>query len=210
MTFSLGSTPRSLVKYNDQSISAITEIASGAKDDMVLLSTTTASDASDLSITSDIDSTYPIYIIKTINLFSHTDDRAILFNFTTDGTNWNVTKTGSIFEAIHSEADDDLTFRYGPSEGGLAQGTGGSSLMGDIIRDADGCGVCIFRLYNPASTVFVKHYMADVQFTHSAVRTYNRYAAGYANTTSAITGVRFLMNTGNIDAGDFCLYGITT
>ena len=66
MTFSLGSTPRSLVKYNDQSISAITEIASGAKDDMVLLSTTTASDASDLSITSDIDSTYPIYIIKTV------------------------------------------------------------------------------------------------------------------------------------------------
>ena len=42
MTFSLGSTPRSLVKYNDQSISAITDIAASAKDAMVLIKTLTA------------------------------------------------------------------------------------------------------------------------------------------------------------------------
>ena len=39
MTFSLGSTPRSLVKYNDKSIAAITDIAASAKDAMVLIKT---------------------------------------------------------------------------------------------------------------------------------------------------------------------------
>ncbi len=44
MTFSLGSTPRSLVKYNDQSLSTITEVGSGAgvTDDMVLIKELTA------------------------------------------------------------------------------------------------------------------------------------------------------------------------
>jgi hypothetical protein len=33
--------------------------------------------------------------------------------------------------------------------------------------------------------------------------------AGYFNTTSAIDAVQFKMSTGNIDAGDICLYGIS-
>jgi len=32
--------------------------------------------------------------------------------------------------------------------------------------------------------------------------------AGYGNTTSAVDAVQFSMNSGNIDAGDICLYGI--
>jgi hypothetical protein len=34
------------------------------------------------------------------------------------------------------------------------------------------------------------------------------HAAGYCNTTTAIDGVQFKMSSGNIDAGDICLYGI--
>ena len=34
------------------------------------------------------------------------------------------------------------------------------------------------------------------------------YSAGYANTTSAVNGVKFLVNSGNIDAGTIKLYGI--
>ena len=34
------------------------------------------------------------------------------------------------------------------------------------------------------------------------------YGAGYCNTTSAITGIRILYNSGNIDSGTFKLYGI--
>jgi hypothetical protein len=36
----------------------------------------------------------------------------------------------------------------------------------------------------------------------------NAFCAGYGNTTSAVDGVQFAMSSGNIDAGDICLYGI--
>jgi hypothetical protein len=34
------------------------------------------------------------------------------------------------------------------------------------------------------------------------------FTAGYCNTTSAIDAIQFKMSSGNIDAGDICLYGI--
>ena len=33
-------------------------------------------------------------------------------------------------------------------------------------------------------------------------------SAGYFNTQSAIDDIQFKMSSGNIDAGDICLYGI--
>ena len=161
--------------------------------------------------TSDVvlDNTYKEYLFIINNVHpGATSEVNFMFNFTIDGTNWNVTKTGTMFETFHNENDGLTMFRYGPAEGALAQGTGDSLLMGSVMRDADGCGVGIFRLFNPASTTFVKHYIANVQYAHTSPRSYQRLAAGYANTTSAITGVRFLMNTGNIDSGTISLYGI--
>ena len=189
-------------------------MASGFGGSMVFIKKLTASSSATLSFihgTADVvlDSTYKEYLFTINNVHpSATGEVNFMFNFTTDGTNFNVTKTGSMFEALHNEADSITLLRYGPSSGGLAQGTGDSLLMGDIMRDADGSGVCMFRLFNPASTTFVKHYIANIQYTHNSARSYNRYAGGYANTTSPILGIRFKMNTGNIDAGDICLYGI--
>jgi hypothetical protein len=34
------------------------------------------------------------------------------------------------------------------------------------------------------------------------------YMGGYFNTTADITAMQFKMSSGNIDAGDICLYGI--
>ena len=42
----------------------------------------------------------------------------------------------------------------------------------------------------------------DGDFNH------NVFTTGYFNTTSAITGIRFSMDSGDIDSGDICLYGI--
>ena len=41
-----------------------------------------------------------------------------------------------------------------------------------------------------------------------SVKTRDVFTAGYFNTTSAINAIQFKINTGNIDAGDICLYGI--
>ena len=202
--------------FNNDSFNSVTTVPDGSVEtgSMVFIKKLTASGSANLTFihgTADVvlDSTYKEYVFTINNVHpSAASEVDFMFNFTTDGTNFNVTKTGSMFEALHMEDNSNALLRYGPASGALAQGTGDSLLMGDIMRDADGCGVCMFRLFNPSSTTFVKHYIADIQYTHNSARSYNRYAGGYANTTSAITGVRFKMNTGNIDTGDICLYGI--
>ena len=52
----------SLVKHNNNSISAITTPGNLAQGKMTLLQTQTASSSASISFTSNIDSTYPIYM----------------------------------------------------------------------------------------------------------------------------------------------------
>ena len=63
-------------------------------------------------------------------------------------------------------------------------------------------------LFNPSSTTFVKHFLAITQIAELNENTVNVFSSGYGNTTSAINAVQFQMDSGNIDSGDICLYGI--
>jgi hypothetical protein len=38
---------------------------------------------------------------------------------------------------------------------------------------------------------------------------YDNFCSGYINTTSAIDEIQFKMSSGNMDAGDICLYGLS-
>ena len=50
--------------------------------------------------------------------------------------------------------------------------------------------------------------MGTTNFVHAADYSVQCFIAGYFNTTSAIDAIQFKMSSGNIDAGDICLYGI--
>ena len=65
-------------------------------------------------------------------------------------------------------------------------------------------------LFNPSSTTFVKHFLIRNQTSNNSDRSRELYCAGYFNTTADITAIQFKMASGNIDAGDICLYGLTT
>jgi hypothetical protein len=66
----------------------------------------------------------------------------------------------------------------------------------------------LLHLFNPSSTTFVKHFIANTKSLSSDDFSQNWFVAGYCNTTSAIDAIQFKMSSGNIDAGDICLYGI--
>ena len=84
-----------LVKYNNNSISSVTSLASMASGDLKLLSTNNiTSGVSSSSFTSNIDSTYDTYIFKFISMHPASDSVSFTFNGSTDGgSNYNVTKT---------------------------------------------------------------------------------------------------------------------
>ena len=204
-----------LVKYNNNSISAVTSAAAIPSGAMTLIKTLTASSSATLSFvhgSSDVvlDSTYPIYVFKFINMHPATNNVDFMFNLSVDsGSNYNVTKTSSAFRAHHNEADDGTPFVRYETTADLAQSTAFQGLTREDLGNANDKSVSGFlHLFNPSSTTFVKHFMATTQSVHEADSSDENFVAGYGNTTSAVDAVQFKMSSGNIDSGKIKLYGI--
>ena len=128
------------------------------------------------------------------------------FQGSTDGgSSYGVTMTTTFFQAYHNEADSATALAYSAGND-IVQGTGFQRLM-KITTDNDfNCGGTL-TLFNPSSTTFVKHFISNCN-GNNASYSQNEFSAGYFNTTSDIDAVQFRMASGNIDAGDICLYGI--
>ena len=153
------------------------------------------------------DGTYKEYVFKFINIHPNADGPDYTFNVSIDsGSNYNVTKTSTQFNARQSEGDS-TGFSY-ISGNDLAQGTGFQ-----IIGDGVGAGndeslVGTLQLFDPSSTTFVKHFIARINNYRTNDNSYDVFTAGYANTTSAVNAIQFKFGSGNIDTGTIKMYGI--
>ena len=179
----------SVLFCNNNSLSAITTKPSGLSGGtMNLISTQTASSSATISFTSGIDSTYDEYVFKFYDMHPATDAVKGKFNFSTDGTNFNVTKTTTGFYAGHTEADA-TGFGF---DSALAQSTSDGFLSGGTVGNADDeCLVGSFFLFAPSSTTYVKHFMAVTNISQDNDNSNNCYTAGYFNTTSDIDAMSF-------------------
>lgn len=198
-----------LIKYNNQSLSAITSLPSAIPTGKLkLISSQTASNSASISFTTGLNSTYKVYKFVFVNIRPRTTNAEFQFNMSTDsGSNYNVTKTTTSFRAIHNEGD---TFAYLEYNTGmdLAQSTSDQYLTGggNNTNSDDNISGSL-TLFNPASTTYVKHFIATVNNVTSSPYLGNNYFAGYGNTTSAINALIFRMDSGNID-GTIYLYAI--
>jgi len=204
-----------LVKYNNNSISSITAASSLPTGAMTLIKSQTASSSATISFvhgTSDVvlDSTYPIYLFKFINIHPSNDGVDFTFQGSTNtGSSYGVAATGTYFNSYHNEGDSGAALAYEPVAD-IAQGTGEIELIREekLSADNDHCGCGELWLFSPSSTTFVKHYMARTQANHSADYSMDSFIGGYFNSTSAIDAIRFSVNSGNMATGTFKLYGI--
>jgi hypothetical protein len=200
-----------LVKLNNRGVRSATTFGSiSALGEMRFISKQTASSSATISFTSGIDSTYKEYLFTFNNIHPATDD--VVFTFQTDtgtNTNYNQAVTSTNFATQHGESDSPTELSYVDNRD-QAQGTAFQPLSGhnDLGNDNDQCLSGYLHLFNPASTTFVKHFIATTNQAGFENRSVNSFIAGYFNTTTAITRVQFKMDSGNIDAGDICLYGI--
>ena len=196
-----------LVKYNNNSLSSVTSAANFPAGAMTLISTTTASSDSTISITSGIDSTYPIYVFKFISVHPSADNVHFRVNFRDGGSSYDATKTTTYFRAYHDEADSSTSLAYSAGND-LAQGTGVQNLTEGQGNGNDESFSGEMLFFNPSSTTFVKHFISRLQSYNQADISYESYVSGYCNVTAAIDGVQFTMTSGDIDAGTIKLYGI--
>ena len=204
-----------LVKYNNNSISAITTAGQLATGGMVLIKEQTASSSATISFVDGtdsvvLDSTYPIYKFEFINIHPSADGSAFTFQANASGgSGYNETITSTQFQAYHKEDGSASGIGYN-SGNDQAQGTSFQKLNGNIDSANDASGSGYLHLFNPSSTTFVKHFMAVMVEPEDGSPTpaANLYTAGYFNTTSAIDEIQFKMSSGNIDSGTIKLYGI--
>jgi hypothetical protein len=201
-----------LVKYNNNSISAITAASSLPTGAMTLIKEQTASSSATISFvdgTSDVvlDSTYPIYLFKFINIHPATDSTAFQVNFRDGGSSYDATKTTTyvLCKLLEDNSGDELSYKTGLD---LAQSTAVQKLTVDVDNANDASQSGEMWLFNPSSTTFVKHFMSRVQTMQTNSGSMENYTAGYCNVTAAIDGVQFSMSSGNMDAGTIKLYGI--
>ena len=207
----------SLVFLNNRAVRSATAFGSIGTGSMVFIKKLTASSSSTLTFhngTSDVvlDSTYKEYLFTFNNIHPSAESDLLFQANVSGGADFNETITSTFFRAYQNEAGSDTTLAY---VAGLdqAQGTGFSTLTDGIgsasntVNNDDNASGYL-RLFNPASTTFVKHFIGVTNQQNPAVYSVNNYFAGYFNTTSAIDEIQFKMASGNIDAGDICLYGI--
>ena len=194
---------------NNQSLTGTTALPSAVPtDNLILISTQTASNSANISFTSGLNGTYDEYQFKFINIHPATDNAELQFNFSTDGgNNYNVTKTTTFFLAQHAEDDSYSSLEYGASRD-LAQSTSYQNISVGVGSDADQNVNGSLTLFNPSSTTYVKHFLSVTNSSQGSDYCTTSYSAGYGNTTSAINAIRFVMTSGNIDDGVIKLYGV--
>jgi len=201
-----------LVKYNNNSLSAITEASSLPTGTMTLIKEQTASADATISFvdgTSDVvlDNTYPIYLFKFINIHPSADNVYFEVGFRDGSTAYDATKTTTYFRAYQYEAEATTALEYRTAED-LAQSTSFQRLTEGTGADNDQSCSGTLHLFNPSSTTFVKHFIANIHSAHAVDTAESNFIAGYCNVTAAIDAVQFKMVSGNIDAGTIKLYGI--
>ena len=192
-------------------------MASGFGGSMTFIKKLTASSSATLSFLDStdgvvLDSTYKEYVFTFNNI--HPATEAAKFQFQGDtgtNTNYNQSITSTNFRTYHAESDAASGIGY-ITGGDQANGTAFQNLSEDSQgADADQSLCGTLKIFNPSSSVFVKHFIADtITSKNSGGQIYaiDAYVSGYFNTTTALTRFQFKMDSGNIDAGDICLYGI--
>ena len=196
-----------LVKYNDNSISAISSAGQLAQGSLVPIKTLTASSSATLSFVHGtdgvvFDSTYPIYQFEFINCHADSSDAQFGFQVSVNGgSSYGVTITSTAIEVYHG----GVQYNGGND---LAQSTNLQFITNTTYHlRAEESANGTLQLFNPSSTTFVKHWMSRASRMNNT-NFIEHLHAGYVNSTSSVNAIQFKMASGNISTGKIKLYGI--
>ena len=202
-----------LVKLNDRGVRSATAFGSVSGGSMTFIKKLTASSSATLDFvdgTSDVvlDDTYKEYMFTFKDIHGSSAHQLSFQGNAAGGSGYNETMTTTNFRCFQNEAGTDAELNYVGGDEDQAQGTAFQLIAQALDTDNDACLGGFLHLFNPSSTTFVKHFQSRLAVSKSGDGAAMSFVAGYFNTTSAIDEIQFKMASGNIDAGDICLYGI--
>jgi len=143
-----------------------------------------------------------------VNMHPSSDGAYFEFQFSTDsGSTYATTITSTSFNSAHNESDSVALIQYVTADD-LAQSTSFQRIAATVGADNDQSTSGSMQIFNPSSTTYVKHFISNLDVYNPNDYSASVFTAGYANTTSALTNIKFQMSSGNIDAGDILLFGV--
>ena len=181
----------------------------------LLQTTTTSGNAESVAFTTGIDSTYDEYLFVWHNCFQASSTNGYFqFQCSTDGgSNYNLSSTWT-YTYTNVKWSDGSSGSYGYNSWiqDAARGFTYITLTYNCSNSqAEGwCGM--LRLFKPASTTYVKHFMAESPSATSNDYLWTPYVAGYFNTTSAINAINFKITEESTyfwNGAKFYMYGVT-
>ena len=173
-----------------------------------LISTATASNATDVSITSGIDSTYDEYMFVFTDIGPATDGEHFTFQCNAAGeSGYNEIVQTTYFYASHNEADSSALVEYHDSYD-QALGTGYQILANTVGNGSDESSAGILHLFSPSSTTYVTHFYSKFSKYWASDYAQVDFISGYFNIAAAIDEIQFKMTSGNFD-GVIQMYGIS-
>ena len=179
-----------------------------------LIKTITASSDATISFVdgaSDVvlDNTYKEYMFIFNNIHPETNSQYFGFKGSINtGSAYGVATTSAVTRAYASESGSPTDLEYEGSAD-LAQGTGQIPLSTSLGNGNDESCSGFLHLFDPSNTTFVKHFTASVQGYEGGDYSIVHYTGGYINTTSAVDAIQFSFASGDIDAGDIQLFGVS-
>ena len=186
-----------------------------AKGALTHIKTLTTSSSGTLTFhhgTSDVilDSTYKHYMFEFINIHPSSNDSYFTFQANAVGeSGFNETITSSMFRAFQKEDSSNNALSYENGDYDLDQETVFQVLNDSVGTDTDQSTCGRLMIFEPSSTVFVKHWAYQGVENAADDKVQNTHTTGYFNTTAALDEFQFKMNTGNMDTGSIKLYGIS-
>ena len=194
-------------------------MASGFGGNMVFIKKLTASSSATLSFVDGtdgvvLDDTYKEYVFTFNNMHPATKSDFAFQVSINGGSSYGVAMTTTIIQAFTYENSTYADLYSGVNYRSADDQANGTAFqrIGIPATDNDQCCNGQLTLFNPSSTVFVKHFICDTNSSTTDGSNdpfpMHQKTAGYINSTSAVDAIQFKMDTGNIDAGDICLYGI--
>jgi hypothetical protein len=176
--------------------------AAGGGGAIVMLEQHTASTSATLDFTTFISSTYDEYLFEAVNIIAATTNVNLLMRMGTGG--------GPTWDAGTNYGF--AGWRWAPAGSAFA---GASSGLTGIGLDASGgikndalIGIGgTWRLFDPQSALY-KRVVGQSGYTDNGGTIIGATVTGFYISTTAVTGIRFLMSSGNIAAGTIRAYGV--
>jgi len=175
----------------------------------------------DIEITSGIDDTYMAYEFHFYNIHGEEDLQVFTFQ-----VNDYAQPIQTVFSRIHTK--DDASHDNGMGIHTTWDQHVGEAVDGNASQDGDDrfAALAIYTgaddttdslsgvmtLYDPSDTTYSKHFTSRV--THNSSQGGDEFmhmnlCGGYIKTTSAVTGIKFQFDDGNIDSGVIKMFGVS-